>query len=140
MGGQRDHLCIIWVEQHDLCNAPYTRSTPIITMLTVHARDDDVNARPRNEIRVTAHGKTSNFVAYAVRLLQEEGCDEIVVHAEGLAVSKAVMVVESVKQQIMALKQVTRISTKPLQMPTHDARKGEHTAAQSPCIQMRLSR
>ncbi|XP_047077015.1 ribonuclease P protein subunit p25-like protein, partial [Lolium rigidum] len=64
-----------------------------------------------NEIRITAQGRTRNYITYALALLQENGPDEIVIKAMGRAINKTVDIVELLKRRIAGLHQNTSIES-----------------------------
>ncbi|KAM0909815.1 hypothetical protein ACQ4PT_014544 [Festuca glaucescens] len=64
-----------------------------------------------NEIRITAQGRTRNYITYALALLQENGPDEIVIKAMGRAINKTVDIVELLKRRIAGLIQNTSIES-----------------------------
>uniref|UniRef100_A0A453BZ63 DNA/RNA-binding protein Alba-like domain-containing protein n=1 Tax=Aegilops tauschii subsp. strangulata TaxID=200361 RepID=A0A453BZ63_AEGTS len=64
-----------------------------------------------NEIRITAQGRTRNYITYALALLQEEATDEIVIKAMGRAINKTVAIVELLKRRIAGLHQNNSIES-----------------------------
>ncbi|XP_019434993.1 PREDICTED: ribonuclease P protein subunit p25-like protein isoform X2 [Lupinus angustifolius] len=65
----------------------------------------------QNEIRITTQGRITNYITYATTLLQEKGCDEIVLKAMGRAINKTVMIGELIKRRIIGLHQNTQIGS-----------------------------
>lgn len=73
-----------------------------------------VDDKPKeNEIRITAQGKLSRYVGYAVRLLenQEKPVKELVLKAMGRAINKTVTLAELIKRKVFGLHQITRIES-----------------------------
>ncbi|KAG8082000.1 hypothetical protein GUJ93_ZPchr0014g47421 [Zizania palustris] len=64
-----------------------------------------------NEIRVTAQGRTRNYITYALALLQDNATDEIVIKAMGRAINKTVAIVELLKRRIVGLHQNSSIES-----------------------------
>nr|XP_025880675.1 ribonuclease P protein subunit p25 isoform X1 [Oryza sativa Japonica Group] len=65
-----------------------------------------------NEIRITAQGRTRNYITYALALLQQDNAtDEIVIKAMGRAINKTVAIVELLKRRIVGLHQNTSIES-----------------------------
>ncbi|KAF4656773.1 ribonuclease P MRP 25kDa [Perkinsus chesapeaki] len=67
------------------------------------------------EVRVTAVGRLTPYVRYAIRLLNEEDRDTIQIVASGQAIPKAVNVAETLKRRYRGLYQVTELSAIELQ-------------------------
>ncbi|KAM0873311.1 hypothetical protein ACQ4PT_038119 [Festuca glaucescens] len=64
-----------------------------------------------NEIRITAQGRTRNYITYALALLQDEATEEIVIKAMGRAINKTVAIVELLKRRIVGLHQNNSIES-----------------------------
>ncbi|KAL5216011.1 hypothetical protein ABZP36_007412 [Zizania latifolia] len=64
-----------------------------------------------NEIRVTAQGRTRNYITYALALLEDNATDEIVIKAMGRAINKTVAIVELLKRRIVGLHQNSSIES-----------------------------
>ncbi|KAL5214075.1 hypothetical protein ABZP36_003227 [Zizania latifolia] len=63
----------------------------------------EVAAIGANEIRITAQGRTRNYITYALALLQDNPTEEIVIKAMGRAISKTVAIVELLKKELDTL-------------------------------------
>ncbi|CAM8939945.1 unnamed protein product [Rhodiola kirilowii] len=64
-----------------------------------------------NEIRITSQGRMRSYITYAMTLLQEKGCDDIVFKAIGRAINKTVTIVELIKRRITGLHQNTSVGS-----------------------------
>ncbi|KAL9667681.1 hypothetical protein QQ045_002045 [Rhodiola kirilowii] len=64
-----------------------------------------------NEIRITSQGRMRSYITYAMTLLQEKGCDDIVFKAMGRAINKTVTIVELIKRRIAGLHQNTSVGS-----------------------------
>jgi len=72
---------------------------------------EDREEMPEGEIRVTARGRTSTYVSYAFKLLNEKELKTFTVRATGTALGTAVTVVEIVKRRYKGLHQVTTLGS-----------------------------
>ncbi|KAF4686505.1 ribonuclease P MRP 25kDa [Perkinsus olseni] len=73
------------------------------------------SAPKAGEVRVTAVGRLTPYVRYAIRLLKEEERDTIKIVASGQAIPKAVNVAETLKRRVRGLYQQTELSAVELQ-------------------------
>lgn len=71
----------------------------------------ETDAKPDNEIRVTAIGSVSAYVSFAAKVFNEMEKDELVVKATGHALAKAVQLVEVIKRRFKGLHQMSSVST-----------------------------
>lgn len=71
----------------------------------------ETEAKPDNEIRVTAVGSVSAYVSFAAKVFNEMSKDELVVKATGNALAKAVTLTEVIKRRFKGLHQITALST-----------------------------
>lgn len=71
----------------------------------------ETEAKPENEIRVTAVGSVSAYVSFAAKVFNEMSKDELVVKATGNALAKAVTLTEVIKRRFKGLHQITALST-----------------------------
>jgi len=75
------------------------------------AKVKDTDAKPDNEIRVTAVGSVSAYVSFAAKVFSEMEKDELLVKATGNALAKAVTLTEVIKRRFKGLHQITVLST-----------------------------
>jgi len=71
----------------------------------------ETEAKPENEIRVTAVGSVSAYVSFAAKVFNEMSKDELIVKATGNALAKAVTLTEVIKRRFKGLHQITALST-----------------------------
>jgi len=64
-----------------------------------------------DEIRITAMGSVSAYVAYAAKLYNEMDKQQVVINATGTALTKAVTLAEVIKRRFKGLHQVTTLSS-----------------------------
>lgn len=74
-------------------------------------KQKETEAKPDNEIRVTAVGSVSAYVSFAAKVFNEMSKDELVVKATGNALAKAVTLAEVIKRRFKGLHQVTSVTT-----------------------------
>jgi len=65
-----------------------------------------------DEIRITSMGRVTNYVTYALKLLQDQGKKSVTIKATGTAIDRAVHVAELLKRRYAGLHQVTRCGSK----------------------------
>merc|ERR1711915_555856 len=71
--------------------------------------EKEKNDVPENEIRVTARGRTTQYVTYAAKLFNEKNMENSTIKATGTALATAVTIAEIIKRRYKGLHQITRI-------------------------------
>jgi len=74
-------------------------------------KQKETEAKPDNEIRVTAVGSVSAYVSFAAKVFNEMSKDDLVVKATGNALAKAVTLAEVIKRRFKGLHQLTSVTT-----------------------------
>ncbi|RKO86564.1 hypothetical protein BDK51DRAFT_42658 [Blyttiomyces helicus] len=62
--------------------------------------DPDEPALPRNEMRITTHGKIKTYVGDVMALLQDESITTVAIYGKGKTINKAVTVAEIAKRRL----------------------------------------
>jgi len=74
-------------------------------------KEKEKKESPENEIRVTAHGRSTNYISYAAKIFNEKNFKEVKILATGTALAGAVTISEIVKRRFKGLHQITSIGT-----------------------------
>jgi len=74
-------------------------------------KEKEKKETPENVIRVTAQGRSANYISYAAKIFNEKNHDSLQVVATGTALPSAVTISEILKRRFKGLHQITKTGT-----------------------------